>query len=162
MGVFKLGGMTMRSLFKKAPTRKYPYEKRELFERSRGQIKMDDMKACILCGTCMRQCPADAIVVDRKAETWKYWPYKCIACDACVRGCPVHVLSSVQERPPVTTDPKPIELKKPPLTPEELAEKKRKEEEKKAKIQAAKEAKAKREAAKKAAEEKAAAEKTKE
>lgn len=31
MGVFKLGGLTLKSLFSKRATRKYPYEVREAF-----------------------------------------------------------------------------------------------------------------------------------
>jgi len=137
MGVFKLGGMTLKSLFKKAPTRRYPYEVREPFERTRGQIAMADMKGCILCGLCERKCPAICIKVDKQEETWTYEPYKCIACDSCVRSCPKKVLVMKQDRPPITTAPEPVVFKKPPLTPEELAEKERKEAEKKAKIQAA-------------------------
>ena len=65
MGVFKLGGMTLKSLFKKAPTRRYPYEKREDFARARGRIDMIDIHDCIFCGMCERKCPADSIQVDR-------------------------------------------------------------------------------------------------
>ena len=137
MGVFKLGGMTLKSLFKKAPTRRYPHEVREPFERTRGQIDMADMKNCILCGMCERKCPALCIRVDKAAETWTYEPYKCIACDSCVRACPKKVLVMKQDRPPVATALSSVEYTKSPLTPEEIAEKERKEAEKKAKIQAA-------------------------
>ena len=151
MGVFKLGGMTLKSLFKKAPTRRYPYEKREPFERTRGQIDMIDVHNCIFCGMCQRKCPADSIVVDRKESRWEYWPYKCIACDSCVRSCPTNDLKMLQERPPVTTDAKSTIVYE--LTPEEKEEKARLEAEKKAKAaakaaaaKAVKEAKAAQEA----------------
>lgn len=147
MGIFKLGKMTLGSLFKKAPTRKYPYEIREPFERTRGRIEMADMKACILCGLCQRKCPALAIEVDRKEETWTYHPYKCIFCDSCVRNCPKSCLEMKHQYPAVTTKPVSEVREKPPLTPEELAEKERKEAEKKAKIEAARKAKAAKEAA---------------
>lgn len=150
MGVFKLGGMTLKSLFKKAPTRRYPYETREPFERTRGQIDMIDVHNCIFCGMCQRKCPADCIEVDRKESRWEYWPYKCIACDSCVRACPTNDLKMLQERPPVTTDVKTSVVYE--LTPEEKEEKARLEAEKKAK------AAAKAAAAKAAKEAKAAAE----
>ncbi len=148
MGVFKLGGMTLKSLFKKAPTRRYPYEKREPFERTRGQIDMIDIHDCIFCGLCQRKCPADSIVVDRNESRWEYFPYKCVACDSCVRSCPKHDLKMMQERPSITTNAKESRVYE--LTPEEKEEKARREAEKKAQAaakaaaaKAAKEARAK-------------------
>lgn len=157
MGVFKLAGMTLKSLFSKAPTRKYPYEKREPFERSRGGVTLADPKGCIHCGICEKKCPALAIKVSKADETWTYEPYKCIACQACVAACPKKVLVTVREHPPVTTKPVPVVIK-PEWTEEELAEKARLEAEKQAKIAAAKAAKAAKEAAAKEAAAKEAAE----
>jgi ech hydrogenase subunit F len=139
VGVFKLGGMTLKSLFTKAPTRRYPYEKREPFERSRGHIDMIDIHDCIFCGMCQRKCPADAIVVDRKASKWTYWPYKCVACDSCVRACPKSDLEMLQARPETTDDVSKTVVYA--LTAEEIAEKERLAAEKKAKILAAQKAK---------------------
>ena len=150
MGVFKLAGMTVKSLFTKAPTRKYPYEKREPFERTRAGVTLADPKGCIHCGICEKKCPALAIKVNKAAETWTYEPYKCVACQACVAACPKKVLETVRHYPPVTTKPTAVVIK-PEWTEEELAEKARLEEEKKAKIAAAKAAKAAKEAAAKAA-----------
>ena len=104
MGVFKLGGLTLKSLFSKRPTRRYPYEVRETFENARGQIDMIDIHDCIFCGMCQRKCPADSIVVDRDESRWTYWPYKCVACGACVAACPTKDLAMLKERPPITTD----------------------------------------------------------
>lgn len=104
MGVFKLGGLTLKSLFSKRPTRRYPYEKREPFENARGQIDMIDIEKCIFCGMCQRKCPADSIIVDKNDSRWTYWPYKCIACGACVDVCPTKDIKMLQERPPITTD----------------------------------------------------------
>lgn len=150
MGVLKLAGMTISSLFTKAPTRKYPYEKREPFARTRGGITMGDVKSCIMCGICEKKCPANAIKVTKADETWTHWPYKCIACDACVRACPKGVLVTEQAHPAVTAKPEPVSFM-PEWTEEELAEKARKEAEKKAKLEAAKAAKAAKAAAQKAA-----------
>ncbi len=150
MGVFKLAGMTVKGLFSKAPTRKYPYEKREPFERTRGGIAMIDVKKCIMCGICAKKCPANAIAVDKAAETWTHWPYKCIACSACVDACPKNDIEVERHYPPVTTCPQPI-VCKPEWTEEELAEKARIAAEKKAKAEAARAAKAAKAAAAKEA-----------
>ena len=147
MGVFKLCGMTLKSLFTKAPTVKYPFQKREPFERTRGRIEMADMKSCILCGLCARKCPAYAIEVNKEEETWTYHPHSCIYCDSCVRSCPKSCLIMKHQYSPVVTKLEPEVHKKPPLTPEEQVEKERKEAEKKAKREAALKAKAAKEAA---------------
>ena len=102
MGGFKLGKMTLRSLFGKPATVRYPYEKRELYPAMRGHI-VNDIDACILCGMCARVCPADALVVDRKAGDWTINPYKCVQCANCVRECPKSSLSMERESTPVSS-----------------------------------------------------------
>ena len=150
MGIFKLAGMTMGSLLRKAPTRKYPYEVREPFQRTRGLVEMTDIKACIFCGLCSRKCPAHCIQVDKDGQTWTYEPIKCISCGSCERACPKKILDMTNKRIAITVKPEPVVVKRPPLTAEEQAELERKEAEKKARIEAAR-------AAKKAKEEAAAA-----
>ena len=56
MGVFKLAGMTVKSLFSKAPTRKYPYEKREPFERTRAGV-MTTPRAASTAPSARRSAP---------------------------------------------------------------------------------------------------------
>lgn len=102
MGGFKLGKMTLRSLFGKPATVRYPYERRELYPAMRGHI-VNDIDACILCGMCVRVCPADALTVDRKAGDWTINPYKCVQCANCVRECPKSSLSMERESTPVTS-----------------------------------------------------------
>lgn len=106
MGSFKLGKMTMRSLFHKPATVKYPYEKRDLermFPDLRGHVQCD-IDTCILCGICSRACPVGAIAVDRKGGTWEIDPYRCVQCASCVRECPKKCLSMSTECAPATTE----------------------------------------------------------
>lgn len=106
MGSFKLGKMTMRSLFHKPATVKYPYEKRDLermFPDLRGHVQCD-IDMCILCGICSRACPVGAIAVDRKGGTWEIDPYRCVQCASCVRECPKKCLSMSTECAPATTE----------------------------------------------------------
>ena len=49
MGSFKLGKMTLRSLFGKPETVMYPLEKRDIPAGHRGMVEID-MAKCILCG----------------------------------------------------------------------------------------------------------------
>ena len=60
MGGFKLGKMTLGSLFKKPETVCYPAEKKEAPAGLKGHI-VNDVSVCIVCGICQRRCPCAAI-----------------------------------------------------------------------------------------------------
>ena len=52
-----------------------------------------DLANCIYCGLCKKNCPAEALEVDRKAKTWKVSHDACIGCGLCIDNCPKSVLS---------------------------------------------------------------------
>lgn len=145
MGSFKLGKMTLRSLFGKPETVMYPLEKRDIPAGHRGTVKVD-MGKCILCGICQKRCPCSAIEVNKKAETWTINHFHCIQCDTCVRECPKGALSMSAEFPHVATAISSQVETKPAPTPEELAAEAAKKAEREARIAAAKAAKAAKEA----------------
>ena len=87
MANLKIGGMVLRSLFRKPATLMYPVIPREWTERTRGRIEID-IDACIFCGICSRKCPTDAITVDRDAKSWTIARMGCIQCSCCVETCP--------------------------------------------------------------------------
>ena len=98
MGSFKLAKMTMRSLFSKPATVRYPYEKRDierLFPAMRGHV-VNDVEACIMCGMCQRhrgtclciwcgnpgsgqygKCPSGT--ADACAYNFHVWSVRCIS-----------------------------------------------------------------------------------
>ena len=137
MGSFKLGKMTLRSLFGKPETVMYPLEKRDIPAGHRGTVEID-MAKCILCGICVKRCPCSAIEVDKAAGTWSINHFCCIQCDTCPKGA----LSMSMEFPHVA----PVKTRqvesKPEPTPEELAAEAAKKAEREARIVAAKAAKA--------------------
>lgn len=92
MPSFKLGKMTLRSLFKKPITTSYPAAPITFNENVRGHIE-NDMEKCILCGVCQRNCPSGALTVDRKAGTWSIDRFACVQCKYCVQTCPTKSLS---------------------------------------------------------------------
>ena len=141
MGSFKLGKMTLRSLFKKPETVMYPLQKREIPAGHRGTIE-NDMTLCILCGICAKRCPSGAIEVDKKSGTWSINHFGCIQCDTCVRECPKGSLSMSAEFPHVASAVSRTVLEKPAPSEEELAAEAAKKAEREARIAAAKAAKA--------------------
>lgn len=95
MGAMNFTRTALKNLFSRPATRNYPFEAREYPERYRGRvaINIDD---CIMCGLCMRRCPADAITVDREHKTWSIQRMSCVQCSLCVNGCPKKCLSMEQ------------------------------------------------------------------
>jgi NADH-quinone oxidoreductase subunit I len=110
------------NLTHKPATRKYPFEKREPFEGTRGHIE-NDIEKCILCGICQRVCPSNCIEVDRKNGTWKFEPFACIVCGACVDACPTKSLVMLKEYRPISHEKYVIVQKKEMKTSSEKEEK---------------------------------------
>ena len=48
---------------------------------------------CVYCGLCVKQCPADALTVDRKEKIWEVDKEKCVKCGLCVDKCPKKCLA---------------------------------------------------------------------
>jgi len=51
-------------VFSKPATSGYPYEKRQLADDYRGQMHLD-LKSCVGCGLCKKDCPGGAIEYGR-------------------------------------------------------------------------------------------------
>lgn len=92
MGAFKLGKMTMRSLFGKPACAMYPVKTREPYARTKGHIEVD-IETCILCGICEKKCPCEAIVVNKAERTWAIDVFRCVQCRSCVLACPKSCLT---------------------------------------------------------------------
>lgn len=83
----------LRNAFSKPVTRLYPFEVREPFDATRGQLVMDP-KDCTYCGVCAKKCPTNAIIVLRKpGKSWTLQPHQCILCGYCIESCPKDCLS---------------------------------------------------------------------
>lgn len=148
-GGFKLGKMTLHSLFSKPATELYPTVKHEYFPMTRGMV-MIDIDRCIQCGTCARGCPTECLSVDKANHTWSINHFQCVQCQHCVRSCPVHCLTMDPHYTPSATE-KHIDVYMPSAA--RLAELKAQEKEraeKQARARAAAEAKKKAKAAEEA------------
>lgn len=87
MGFFKLGTMTLGSLFKKPETLQYPFEHEEPPAGLKGHI-VNEVESCILCGMCERSCPTSSIHVEKAERIWRINPFSCIQCGYCITVCP--------------------------------------------------------------------------
>lgn len=147
MGAFKLGKMTLRSLFKKPETVLYPFEEPEHPAEMKGLISFD-YHDCIYCGICQKKCPTECIEVNKADSTWSINHFGCIQCRTCIRECPKSCLSMNPVLVHPATEKSTEIFERPELTEEEQAAAAAKEAEKAARIKAAKEAKAARDAEK--------------
>jgi NADH-quinone oxidoreductase subunit I len=96
---------TLKHLFKKPVTVKYPEQKFPMFPKYRGkQVLMRDengLEKCVACGLCSVACPADAIYLEaaenngtvqagpRYASVYQIHKTRCIFCGYCEEACPV-------------------------------------------------------------------------
>ena len=58
-----------------------------------------DVDNCVFCGLCMRNCPEQAITVDRATKTWSVNHDECVKCGLCIEKCPKKVLSFKEAAP---------------------------------------------------------------
>lgn len=99
--------ITIKHLFRKGATVRYPETKREISAIWRGQhvLKRDEKGAerCTACGLCAVACPAEAITMvaaernkgeenlyreEKYASTYEINMLRCIFCGLCEEACP--------------------------------------------------------------------------
>jgi len=83
-------------VFTKPATSGYPYNKPQLADNYRGQMKLD-LKSCVGCGLCKRDCPGGAIeLVDfyngKKRPQFRL--DKCLFCYQCADSCPKKAINT--------------------------------------------------------------------
>ena len=86
----------LKHLTKKRATVLYPFEKLELPEGYRGLWTMDINK-CTGCGLCARDCPSEAIVLEKteKTKAGRYptcYVSRCMFCGQCEDVCPTKAI----------------------------------------------------------------------
>jgi ech hydrogenase subunit F len=103
---------TVSHIFTKPATTKYPFVKPQLPDDFRGQ-QVFDIKLCISCGLCSRDCPAKAIemveVEGKRRPQFKL--DQCIFCYQCAESCPRNAIKSSVFYELATTDKSSLVMK---------------------------------------------------
>jgi NADH-quinone oxidoreductase subunit I len=98
---------SLKNLFKKPATVKYPFEPSPTPPNYRGLI-VYKKELCIFCTKCEMVCPPGAIRFtynEDGSKEYHYNPYLCIYCGECVRACPKPgCLIQVEETAPSATE----------------------------------------------------------
>jgi formate hydrogenlyase subunit 6/NADH:ubiquinone oxidoreductase subunit I len=91
---------TLKNLFSRPDTNKYPQQGAEIPATNRGRVVWD-MQRCIWCRMCEKNCPTKAITTDKEKKTQTIVRVRCIACRTCVDVCPVNIIKmeSVYSKP---------------------------------------------------------------
>ena len=102
--------VTLRHLWRRPVTQRYPEERPVLPPRHRGRHELErhenGLEKCVGCELCALVCPADAIYVEgaenptdapisigeRYAKTYVINLLRCIYCGYCVEACPTEAL----------------------------------------------------------------------
>jgi formate hydrogenlyase subunit 6/NADH:ubiquinone oxidoreductase subunit I len=92
-------------LFTEPATTTYPFTKPQLSDNFRGQPAFD-IKLCINCGLCSKECPARAIeMIEVNGKRYPQFRLdRCIFCFHCSESCPRNAIKSSSCFELATTD----------------------------------------------------------
>ena len=116
----KIAKEALCNLFKKRATQKYPEVPASVAENFRGKQVLD-LKNCISCTLCARECPSNAIemvMVDEKKRPLIHLD-KCIFCYRCADVCPRKVFQTSKVFELAATDKKTLVIEPETITPEQ-------------------------------------------
>ena len=85
MGMIKPLIYSIKEMFRRPKTIKYPYEKRDIAPRTRNMFTLD-RDTCAHCGLCAKMCPNHVL---RMVEGFPWADYRsCSYCTICMDACP--------------------------------------------------------------------------
>ena len=108
----KIAREAFLNLFRKRATEKYPAAPASVAEGFRGKQVLD-LKNCIGCSLCARECPANAIemvIVDGKKKPLIHLD-RCVFCYQCADSCPRKVFQTSKVFELATTEKSTLVIK---------------------------------------------------
>ena len=96
-----------RTVIRRPITLSFPKAPLDLPEGFRGRVVIVEPEGCRGCGLCARDCPAEALVLEREGrDTFRliYHPDRCAYCGQCGESCPSGLLRLINEFTPPTFD----------------------------------------------------------
>ena len=96
----------VRTLLSPGGTVRYPQQPLCLPAYYRGRVTVD-ISLCRGCGACVRDCPAEAMELERKSRTefrLLYYPDRCAFCGQCELSCPTDAVYMTNAYPAPTVD----------------------------------------------------------
>ena len=109
----KMLKQVLDSIFKKTATVDYPHVKSAMPNRFRGRIIFHP-ELCIGCKLCVRDCPSNAITINKVGEKKFECEIdlgKCIYCAQCVDSCMKKALEATKEFELAVLDPSKLKVK---------------------------------------------------
>lgn len=93
-------GITLREMFRKKVTERYPDVQPDLPPRFRGGTLKLIPKKCISCGLCMNSCPNGSIKLvsvkdennKRMLSSYVHNAGLCLFCNLCIEACPTKAI----------------------------------------------------------------------
>lgn len=98
-GPGKMLPLVLKMVTRKPATVLYPFVKVEMPDKFRGKLAFDAEK-CIGCKMCMKDCPSNAIFIEKIGEKkFKCDVYldRCVYCGQCVDTCPKDALRNTKD-----------------------------------------------------------------
>ena len=86
---YYLAPRAIRAFIRRPGTTRFPYEPAEFHFAYRGQVRAIP-ENCVGCGLCVRDCPANALVLEKRSKdsfTLRHYAERCAYCAQCEYSC---------------------------------------------------------------------------